>query len=1379
MQKRRTTFFFWAYLGLTFLLLTAWQQPPSPSPPNAFPLTFDALTAEDGLPQSNITTITQDQIGFLWLGTSDGLFRYDGYNFYPLRHKIDDPQSLTNNNITALLTTKLGFVWVATNNGLNAVNPTDSSVIRFTHDPNQTDTIGHNQVTAMAQAPDETLWFGHANNGLSRFDVLNQNFINYTPPFDLGHINTITPSPAGVLWLGTQNGLFQFDIHSQQFWPYLLTPKNIPCLNFSGIPPTIAPLPTPQSPTEAPPITTLHLAPNGDLWVGGGPNLYHIDCRRGRLRTLPWHNPNLRINHIISTQPAELWAATNQGLFKINPLTNQLETYTTQPTQHKTLNSNQIQTLFYDREGILWLGTADAGLNYLTPQRRLFTTYQHNLLNNNSLASNLVTAILATDDTIWVGTGPVLNQLDRATQKIRHYNLPPPTNPPPPNRAQTNSITSLIPHVDSNTLWLTLGPHLYQFNPTSQSFQQYPLPTPPNQSPPPTSLQIIPAKNNNIWLLTPKNLHLFNPTTTEFTTYSPSPSLLPTNTNLTTHFYHPNTNKIWLGTNQATLLQFDPITTQFTHYTLPTINLSDQTVIHTIATTNNRHLWLGTNNGLIRFNSETEVTAHYTEQDGLPNNQIQTIQLDRRGYLWLGTHNGLTQFNPANNRITTFTNQTHLLSDEFTPFAATRDRQGNLYFGTVGGLLTFNPAYIINDNYVPPLTITNFKILNDSPANQPPTPTYIAPSQTITLTPDMPIFSFEFSALSFSAPQQIRYRYALEDVEEYPSWAFWERWDDDDEDDDTQLNTNSFTWRETENQQHQITFMNLDDGPYLLHLQSSDINGQWRPNTIQLPLNILPPFWDTLWFQLLVLTSAIVISLSAYRLRINRLQQQQQLLEKKVQQRTQELALSNQQLQSAKIQAEVANKAKSTFLSSMSHELRTPLNGILGYAQILRRSRPLTPQQTEGLNIIYQSGQHLLTLINDVLNVSKIEAGKLELEKHEFSLHYFLSNITNLMSLSAQQKELQLQAKFDDALPSFVFGDEQRLRQILLNLLGNAIKFTDAGYVTFEVRQTAVSPHQTTIQFTIQDTGIGMTANQQSRIFQPFEQVSDWQHRATGTGLGLTISQQLVQLMGGQITVTSQPNHGSRFTFTISLPIVDNAPLPLQTPTENHITGYHGPRRHLLIADDHHDNRLVLQNLLKPLGFDVTLATNGQDLLDKLQNTAPDLILTDLVMPVLTGFEAIQQIRQNPRWHNIPIIAVSASVFEIHNNHSQLNGCQGFLPKPVVETDLLALIQHQLDLTWRHDTTTPPPPLPTIQPPATNTSPATPPSIPPIPPTILTKMLSAAELGKLRQVRKLAQNLAQNNPQFQPFTDQINQMVANFEDKRIIALLQELTTTEE
>ena len=463
----------------------------------------------------------------------------------------------------------------------------------------------------------------------------------------------------------------------------------------------------------------------------------------------------------------------------------------------------------------------------------------------------------------------------------------------------------------------------------------------------------------------------------------------------------------------------------------------------------------------------------------------------------------------------------------------------------------------------------------------------------------------------------------------------------------------------------------------------------------------------------------------------------------------------------AKEAAETANRAKSEFLANMSHELRTPLNGILGYAQILKRDHNLADHYKSGVDVIQQSGEHLLTLINDILDLSKIEAQKLELQFTAFHLPGFIQNIADIIRIRAEEACLSFVYEPVMPLPTGVFGDEKRLRQVLLNLLSNAVKFTDQGGVILKVGAERPPNHKRhTLRFQVEDTGIGISKDKLEEIFLPFQQVGTRSQQIEGTGLGLAISKRLVSLMGSSLNVTSTPGKGTTFWFVLEL-----SEAQVSTPdveqNDRKIIGFKGVPKRILVVDDKRENRSILVKILAPLGFEISESKDGREAVARTLEWRPDVIFMDLVMPVMDGFEATRQIRQVPELKDVVVIASSASVFEENRQNSLAAGCNDFLPKPIRTDNLFALLRHHAHVDWEYDSA----PFREVH------TPESPSELIPPPTGELQDLYDSAKKGQIMGVREHLARLEQLETKFQPFTATVRHYAKGFNLRKLCEFL--------
>jgi signal transduction histidine kinase/DNA-binding NarL/FixJ family response regulator len=468
----------------------------------------------------------------------------------------------------------------------------------------------------------------------------------------------------------------------------------------------------------------------------------------------------------------------------------------------------------------------------------------------------------------------------------------------------------------------------------------------------------------------------------------------------------------------------------------------------------------------------------------------------------------------------------------------------------------------------------------------------------------------------------------------------------------------------------------------------------------------------------------------------------------------------------ARLAAEASSEAKSLFLAKMSHDLRTPLNAVLGYAQLLKRDKDLNKRQATGLEAIRSSGEHLLMLINDILDLSKIEAGKLELYLHDVDLKAFLKGIAVTIRVKAEEKSLGFSLVASPGLPLAVRCDPKRLCQVLLNLLDNAVKFTDLGRVTLRVRAMSASEEGAVrLRFEVEDSGVGIIEQEMEACFQPFEQVGEEKRRSAGTGLGLAISRQLVRVMGGEIRVHSIVGRGTCFWFDLTVPRAEASPQAL--PMARNVVGYRGQRKRVLVVDDVAENRALVNNFLVPLGFETFEAENGRVSLEKAQVLRPDLILMDTVMPVMDGLEATRELRRKPELAAVPVISVSAIASSADRSRSLEAGANTFLVKPIDLDVLTSEVGLLLNLSWIYDAPAPPPTV-ADQAEAAVVMP---------PPDALEELHRLARLGSMSAIHEHADRIAALGDPYRSFADKLHRMADGFQSVAILQFAQQCIDT--
>lgn len=1218
-------------------------------------LHFRHLTNEQGLSNSTVETIFQDNRGFMWFGTRDGLNKYDGYQMVVYRYNPADSNSISDNYIKYIYEDRQHTLWIGTQNGLNRLDAGLNRFTRFRHNAADNGSLSHNQVTCIYEDKQNRLWIATYGGGLNLYNRNAGTFTRFQHGPDQAQsipdnrVNYLLEDIKGRFWVASESGLALFERDKKRFR-------------------TVTPPPgeTQQS------IRIIEDDNQGNLWLGTEDKglLFYDPVNGGYTRYEhqekdPSSLSTNQVRTILFDRKGQLWTGgVNGGLNLFNATNSSFFNYQNEPEDQRSLSQRTVSALFEDKQGILWIGTHRGGINIYVPGAEKFRLYQQQL-KQNSLSYNDVKAFCEDrQGRIWIGTdGGGLNLFDPVRQTFRHYQYNPFN-----NRTLGSGEVLSITEDKQGQLWIgTWGGGLNLYHPGEEGFTRF-----LNNAADPHSIssnyvqKVMEDSRGILWVATYSGgVNIYDRAGRQFSRFTGKGNHVLFGKNAVSMMEDPK-GRIWIGTDDGGLNCYHPSNGQISHYFTAGEKKPDLRVLFTDS---KGRLWAG-QSGLYLFDEARDSFSVYTAEAGLSTAFIKGITEDKAGNFWISTSNGIIRFHPDLHQYKTYNTGDGLQGLEFEANAYLKARDGQMFFGGINGFNAFYPEEIRTYSFMPPVYITDLQISNqrmlpgmkDSPLQQD-----ISTTEKVSFNYSQSSFSFGFAALDYTAPANNQYAYKLEG------------WDND--------------WNYVGNER-KAAYTNLDPGIYVFRVKASNSDGVWNEKETSITILIEPPFWRTWWFLLLVFSLILFV---IYRiLAFRRAIELKKISEKK---------------------REEVHQLKLQFFTNISHEFRTPLTLILGpLEKMLREVRDNT--QLHYFKMMQKNAYRLLDLVNEVMDFRKVESGVLHLKVMPGNPVLFLEEISEEFRDWAMEKQIRF-TRHTVAPPAEAWFDNQVLEKIIYNLLSNAFKYTPSGgSITLEMRSSLQDvkpayPHELVLQndykaseylhIRVIDNGIGISKESIEHLFERYFRVNE---KHLGSGIGLAFVKSLTFLHKGSIRVYSERNKGTE--IIISLPfqkedyseeekwlgdsgkttkqlesIVPNLRYTIATesngvPSTEDVAMGNSQSATILIVDDNSELREFLKGALLP-EYRIIEASDGQMGFEKAKAEMPDIIISDVMMPVLDGIAFCKLIKEDLETSHIPFMMLTAKTALSSNIEGAASGADFYFGKPLSIELLLITIRNTLE----------------------------------------------------------------------------------------------------
>ncbi|MCE8497721.1 response regulator [Bacteroides thetaiotaomicron] len=1191
-------------------------------------ITFSYISINEGLSQSTVFSIDQDKRGNMWFATYDGVNKYDGYAFTVYQHNEDDPNSIANDISRIVKTDSQGRVWIGTRDGLSRYDEEKDIFQNFFYEKNGK----HLQVNGIEEISPEQLLIS-TPEGLIMFDIKESKFIDDS--FSTAMHKTIASTlyrQGDQIYIGTStDGLYTYSITQKTF------KKVIPILGTKQIQAILQ-----QSPTR--------------IWVATeGAGLFLINPKTKEIKNYlhsPSNPKSISSNYIRSLamdSQNRLWIGTFNDLNIYHEGTDSFASYSSNPVENGSLSQRSVRSIFMDSQGGMWLGTYFGGLNYYHPIRNRFKNIR-NIPYKNSLSDNVVSCIVEDKDkNLWIGTNDGgLNLYNPITQRFTSYTL---QEDESARGIGSNNIKAV--YVDEKKSLVYIGTHagglsiLHRNSGQVENFNQR-----NSQLVNENVYAILPDGEGNLWLGTLSALVRFNPEQRSFTTIEKEKDGTPVVSKQITTLFRDSHKRLWIGGEEGlSVFKQEGLDIQKASI-LPVSNVT-KLFTNCIYEASNGIIWVGTREGFYCFNEKDKQIKRYNTTNGLPNNVVYGILEDSFGRLWLSTNRGISCFNPETEKFRNFTESDGLQSNQFNTASYCRTSVGQMYFGGINGITTFRPELLLDNPYTPPVVITKLQLFNKvvRPDDETGILTKnISETKSITLKSWQTAFSIEFVVSNYISGQHNTFAYKLEGYDK--EWYYL---------------TDSRT----------VSYSNLPQGTYQFLVKAANSDGKWNPIPTALEIIVLPIWYKTWWALLIFFATFAGFITFVFRFFWMRKSMEAQL---EIERRDKE-------------HQEEINQMKMRFFINISHELRTPLTLILTPLQeiINKISDRWTRNQLE---YIQRNANRLLHLVNQLMDYRRAELGVFELKAKKGNAHQLIQDNFLFYDKLARHKKITytLHSELED---KEVLFDANYLELIVNNLLSNAFKYTESGQsITVTLKE-----ENGWLLLQVSDTGIGIPINKQGKIFERFYQIES-EH--VGSGIGLSLVQRLIELHHGRIELDSEENKGSTFSVYLPQDLSVYKPSELASNNEQNeeeqvystnskamyfidtekvenesVESGDKKRGTILIVEDNNEIRRYLSNGLADL-FNTLEAGNGEEALEKLKDNEVDVIVTDVMMPVMDGIKLCKNVKQNIRTCHIPVIILSAKT-DIKDQMEGLQmGADDYIPKPFSLAILTTKIQNMM-----------------------------------------------------------------------------------------------------